>query len=226
MKKWVTFGLVAMASLALTSLAVADVPDGATSTVDCYCTGHAGGGASGTLPYNCTIGPAGTSPSDVIHVDVVVNNILGNPLQNSNVTANAVAINSATAVWCSGENPQSQLSALDGSADFVFSKGTVNPVDPTPGTLTETLDFDVSAMGPGAGGPVGLAACDPALVVISYDLVNLDLSVGLPDFAKFAADFASDDVEADFNHDRASNPDEVGLADFALFASHFGDVCP
>jgi hypothetical protein len=223
MKKWVTFGLVAAASLGLTMVAAADVPSDLTSTVDCYCTAHPGGGASSTLPLNCSIAPDGGAPSDLIHVDVVVNNILGNPLQNSNVTVGAVAVNGASAMWCAGENPQAQLSALDGSADFVFDNGLVNPAA---GPLLETIDFDVTADGPGPGGAVPLADCPDQLTVISFDILNLDLNVNLADFAAFGADFVSDNLRSDFNHDRAVNPDEVGLADFAMFGAHLNKACP
>jgi hypothetical protein len=218
MTKWVTFGLVAAASLGLSMVAVADVPSDLTSTVDCYCTANAGGvGASSMLPLSCSIAPDGGDPSDDIHVDVVVNNILGNPLQNSNVTATAVAINGATAVWCASENPQAQLSALDGSADFVFDNGTVNLA----AGLVQTLDFDVTAQGPGPGAAVGLADCADPLTVISFDMINLDLVVNIVDFATFGAALAGNTPNGDFDFSGT-----VGIIDFAMFGSHLNKACP
>jgi hypothetical protein len=218
MKKWVTFGLAAAASLGLTTVAAADVPSDATSTVDCYCTANAGGvGASSMLPLHCSIAPDGGNPSEDIHVDVVVNNILGNPLQNSNVSATAVAVNGASAVWCASENPQAQLSALDGSADFVFDNGTVNLA----AGLIETIDFDVTAMGPGPGAAVPLADCPDQLFVISFDMINLDLLVNIVDFATFGAALAGNDPSGDFDFSGL-----VNIVDFAMFGSHLNKACP
>lgn len=215
MKKWVTFGLVAAASLGLTTAAVADVPSELTSTVDCYCTGT----ASSMLPLHCTVSPDGGTPGDQVHVDVVVNNILGNPLQNSNVTATAVAVNGGAAVWCAGENPQAQLSALDGSADFVFDNGTVN----LPGVVEiETLDFDVTANGPGPGGAVALNDCADQLRVISFDIDGLDLDVDIVDFAQFGATLGTVNARTDFNHSGGL----TDIVDFAMFGAHLNKFCP
>jgi hypothetical protein len=224
MKKWVTFGLVAAASLGLTTIAAADVPSDLTSTVDCYCTAAAtrSVGASSALPLNCTVSPVGPdagAPADEIHVDVVVNNILGNPLENSDVDVSAVAINGASATWCLGENPQSVLSALDGSADFVFERGTVNK---PAGPVIATIDFDVTATGPGPGGAVPLADCPDDLTVISFDMINLDLLVNIVDFASFGSALTSGDPAGDFDHTGV-----VGIVDFAMFGAHLNDgTCP
>lgn len=230
MNKWVTFGLVAVASLALAAASSADVPSELTSTVTCYCTASAGGGASTTLPHNCTICPLGDGPSEDIHVDVVVNNILGQPLTGSNVTVTTAPLGGASECWCPGENPQVGVSVV-GVVNFVFDNGSVSPVEPTPLPLTPaanpSLDFDVVAVGPGPGGPVALEDCDPQLVVLAFEAQTQNCTVGLDDFARFASDFATDDVNSDFDHDRAADPaNEVDLADFAKFAAHFGHTCP
>ena len=208
------------------SSALAGEPGVPLSYMDCYCTAHPDGGASSTLPYNCTIGPAGTDPSDLIHVDVTILNVLGNPLQNAMVTATPVALSGATLTWCPGEAPQAGISDLNGEVNFVFDHGSVDPGSTPFPPLRETVDFDVFCDPPGGELPYTLPQCDPLLTVLSYDLLDNDLDVGLPDFAVFAHDLRTDDLRSDFNHDRDSNPDAVGLIDFAMFANHLHGSCP
>lgn len=196
--------------------AAGDPPGELFDTVDCYCTGT----ASSLLPLHCTISPDGGSPGDLVHVDVVVHNILGNPLQDVRVTMTPVALFGASATWCPGEAPQVKLSAADGSADFVFDNGSLQ-FDAWPGTEPETIDFDGTRQGPGPGGPSALPDCRDPLRVLSFDLMEADLTVDIVDFALFSADLGTNTLRSDFDHSGA-----VGIVDFAMFSAHLNRGCP
>jgi hypothetical protein len=231
MRKWVTFGLVAVGSLALAAVSSADVPSELTSTVTCYCTALAAGGASQSLPDNCTISPDGGNDGDEIHVDVHVRNILGQDLQNSTVTVVTALQNGAAEMWCDS-NTQVGLSDAGGLANFVYYEGSVIPASPTPVPLTPTLDFDVDAVGPGAGGAVALEPCENSLTVISPEVSagDLNLLVSSVDFTDFGDIFNNvgvlgDDHRGDLDHDRAGGGDVVDGVDFTIYASHHGKTC-
>lgn len=221
MQKWVTLGLVAVASLGLAGVSFADVPSSLTSTVVCQCVADAGGGASSQLPNKCTITPSGTSPSEDVQVNVTVRNVLGAPLAGSTVVIASVGVGGATFIWDDGvlpaepdEDPQTGLSNGSGVFNVVFDEGGVsNTATPT----LPNLDFSVTASGPGPGGPVALAACAPQLQVLSYDL-NASGQVNLVDFALFGSDFGAGASRSDFNWSGGA----PNLVDFALFGAEFG----
>jgi hypothetical protein len=87
--------------------------------------------------------------------------------------------------------------------------------------LIETIDFDVTAMGPGPGAAVPLADCPDQLFVISFDMINLDLLVNIVDFATFGAALAGNDPSGDFDFSGL-----VNIVDFAMFGSHLNKACP
>jgi hypothetical protein len=134
------------------------------------------------------------------------------------VTATPVPINGAAATWCVGESPQALLSVAGGVADFVFDNGTVNLA----AGLIETLDFDVTAQGPGPGAAVSLADCPDPLFVISFDLDGVDLDVDIVDFAQFGSDLGSVNVRSDFNFSGGV----TDIIDFAMFGAHLNKLCP
>lgn len=230
MRNWVTIGLVAIGSLAVAGAAVADVPSSLTSDVVCSCSADvASGGASGALPLNCTISPSGgfggTDPSDNINVAVIVRNVLSVPLAGSSVVVASAPIGGAVFAFDDGvappeadEDPQTAVSALDGSANFVFDEGGV-----VTAAGAANLDFSVTASGPGPGGPVVLDDCDPDLYVLGYNLDALDAEVppdndvDVVDFAIFASLFGLGPNRGDFNHSGGL----TGVVDFALFAANF-----
>jgi hypothetical protein len=225
MMKWVTVGLVAVGSLFLASVTFADVPSALNSTVSCYCTADPGGGASSALPNSCTITPSGTSPSEDVHVDVIVRNVLGVVLAGSNVIATGVAQSGAAFIWDDGlvpggpgdpdEDPQTLISNALGEAFFVRDEGGVSI--PIGAPLYPTLQFNVTAQGPGIGDPVPLNTCAPALNVVSYDM-TADGVVSGADLAQFAGIFGTANIRGDFNHSGGA----IGGADLALFSAEFG----
>jgi hypothetical protein len=230
--------LVVLASLGLASLALADVPSDLTSTVSCYCDADPAGGSGAAVPgTNCTICPSGDGvPSfgtEDVFVNVVVRNVLGQPLAGSTVTVSSVAVAQDTVVWDDGlipggagdpdEDPQTAVSAADGSASFMFDEGGIgfNEVAGTP-IAQPDLDFLVTAQGPGPGGPVVLVGCVPQLNMISFDMRGSDCNVGLLDFGDFATCFGAGgiDTRCDFNWDTL-----VNLVDFGHFATHWAHDC-
>jgi hypothetical protein len=233
MRNWVTIGLVAIGSLMAVGAAFADVPSSLTSDVTCYCTADpASGGASLALPNKCTIsssgGAGGTDPSDDLHVDVIVRNVLSQPLVGSTVTAQAVAFGGTVAVWDDGvsppitdtpENPQTGVSGALGDVAFVFDEGGLSI--PLGGGAAANMDLTVNAQGPGPGLPVLLENCTPDLTVHAFDLdADAGCDVDLIDFGFFGSYFVGGDTRADFNHVGG-----VTLADFGLFAANFGADC-
>jgi hypothetical protein len=231
MRNWVTVGLVAIGSLAIAGAAAADVPSELTSDVGCSCSADAvSGGASQALPLKCTISPSGGTPtggnldpSDDINVSVVVRNVLSAPLAGSTVVVTSAAFGGTTAYFDNGaspvesdEDPQTAVSALDGSANFVFDEGGV--LIPAGQGGVANLDFAVTAAGPGPGGPVVLDPCPTDLTVHGYDLDNdAGGDCDLGDFGTFATYFTGGDLRGDFTHTAG-----VGLPDFGLFAGNFG----
>jgi hypothetical protein len=221
MSKWVTFGLVAAASLGLAGVSSADVPSSLTSTVLCECHATAGGGASGALPLKCTITPSGTNPSEDVHVHVTVRNVVGAPLAGSTTTATSVGLAGAIFVWDNGvsppeadEDPQTGLSDAGGNVNFTFDEGGVNNA---PVAASPNLDFAVTASGPGPGGPVTLAGCSPQLTVVSYDL-NANGQVNSIDVGIFASDIGFANTRSDFNFSGGA----VNSVDVGLFAAEIG----
>jgi hypothetical protein len=225
MSKWVTVGLAVVAIWAMAGSSLADVPSASNSSVSCYCTANAGGtGASSQLPYKCSIGPDGGSPSEDIHVDVIVRNVNGVPLAGSTVVCTGVGLNGAVFAWDSGAppvgdtdmDPQTKVSIADGSANFLYDQGGVTlPAV----TVFPTLNYDVTAQGPGAGAPVALAICSPALDVVGFDMDSNCLVDGL-DLGRFTATWTSDEAKGNFNFDAV-----VDGLDLGLFTAHWNKTC-
>jgi hypothetical protein len=152
-----------------------------------------------------------------------VRNVLSAPLAGSTVSVASAPFGGATAYFDNGvspaesdEDPQTAVSALDGSANFVFDEGGV--LIPAGQGGLANLDFSVTATGPGPGGPVALDPCPADLTVHAYDLDNdAGGDCDLADFGNFAAYFLAGDLRADYTHTAG-----VGLPDFGLFAQNFG----
>lgn len=220
MRNWVTLGLVAAVSLGVAGVSLADVPSALTSSVLCRCVADGLGGASTQAAANkCTIADRGRGPSEDLRVEIVVRNVLGAGLAGSTVSVTATAMGGASFLWDDGvspaepvENPQTALSDGSGNANFVFDEGGVSnaavPVLPN-------LDANITATGPGPGGPVALVACPTKFSVVGFDH-NASGATDLVDFAIFATDFGAGNARSDFNWDGA-----VNLVDFAQFAAHF-----
>src|SRR5262249_22619418 len=160
-----------------------------TSSVTCRCVADGLGGASSQAAANkCTIADEGRGPAEDLRAEMVVRNVLGAALAGSTVNVTATVIGASTEVWDNGinppepvENPQTGLSAADGSANFVFDEGGItNGATPT----LPNLDMNVTASGPGPGGAVTLNPCPTKFSVIAYD-ENADGSTDLTDFAIF-----------------------------------------
>lgn len=226
MQKWVTLGLVAVATLAVAGSTFADVPSSLTSTVACSCTADPLGGASTqTGAGKCTIGPAGAKFTEDLKCNCVIRNVLGAPLASSTVKAIATAVNGAGYEWdpsfgSPNEGTQTLTSDGSGNANFVFQHGGVS-VAASP--VLPDLNFVVTAQGPGAGGPVSLASCSPQLSVIGYDAVFTPSpgTVDLFDFAQFGIDLGAGNLRSDFTWSGV-----VDLFDFAAFGGNFNTVWP
>jgi hypothetical protein len=221
MRKWVTLGLVAAASLGFASSSSADVPSALTSSVICSCVADGLGGASTQAAANkCTISPRGGIRSEDLIVAVTVRNVLSAALAGSTVNATAAATGVSTFIWDNGvnppeavENPQTGVSNGAGQVTFTFDEGGVTN-NPTP-TLPN-LNFSVTAQGPGPGSAVTLQSCSPQYSIVGYDS-DASGAVALPDFGTFAGDFGAGNLRSDFNWDGG-----VGLPDFGFFAGNFG----
>lgn len=220
MRNWVTLGLVAAVSLGVAGIAAADVPSALTSSVVCRCVADGLGGASSQAAANkCTISDRGRGPAEDLRVEIVVRNVLGAGLAGSTVSVTATPMGGATFLWDDGvspaeavENPQTAVSDGTGNATFVFDEGGVsNAAAP----VLPNLDMNITAQGPGPGGPVALVACPTKFSVLGFD-ENASGITDLTDFAIFATDYGAGNARSDFNWDGP-----VNLTDFAQFAAHY-----
>lgn len=230
--RWVTVGLVALATLGLAGLALADVPSDLTSTVSCECQPDPVGGSGAANPDECTLCPGGDGDpvdgTEDIVISVIVRNVLGQPLAGSNVVCTAAAVpaagdafawdNDGTPIGDPIMDPQSATTAVGGTASFVYDQTAIvwNEIAGT-GVTLPNLDFLVTAQGPGPGLPVTLQGCNPQLKVISYDMAAGDGLVGLQDFGDFASCWNTLDQRSDFNWSGGV----VNLQDFGAFATHW-----
>lgn len=209
------------------SLARAGDPPFYVADIDCHCVADAASsGASLALPFNCTISPSGgaggTDPSEDVRVDVIIRNVLYAPIAGATVVVTPVPFGGVVMRWDDGSSPagdtdernETGITAADGSVEFLFDEGVV-AIPSGLGGLPN-LDFQLTAQGPGPGGPVVLPPCPVDLTVHGYDQ-DADGDVDLRDFGTFATRFRTGDLRADFTHTTG-----VGLADFGLFAANYG----
>ena len=224
-KRFITVGLIAIATLGLAGLSLADVPNESNSTVTCECVPDAGSGIGSGKDeaHECNLCPAGDKYSEDIWVHVIVGNHQNLPLPNSTVTVTAVALNGETLLWDDGvsppeaaEDPQVMLSAGDGTADFMYDEGGIDQLEPN--TTFPNLDFNVLMSGPGPGSAA--KSCDIQFEVTGFDH-NINRIVDLPDLAVFAGEgWGAQDLECDYNHSDVAPA--VDLVDFAMFAQSWG----
>jgi hypothetical protein len=231
-KKGLTLVLAAVATFGLAGFSLADVPSEVFSTVACSCTTDAqtGVGSGRDEPHECTICPGGDIWTEDIHVNVIVRNHLNQPLAGSTVTVHAVNLDPAydCMIWDDGlvpggptdpdEDPQTAISAGDGSANFMYDEGGIGPLDQFMWTFPN-IDFQVDMVGPGPGSAT-VYCQNQQLEVVGYDL-NCDCIVNLPDLAIFGTwGWVDQHLKCDFNHDET-----VSLVDFAQFAQSWGHDC-
>jgi hypothetical protein len=225
MQRFLIVGLMALATLGLAGLSIADVPNESNSTVACECIADAGTGIGSGKDeaHECNICPGGDKFTEDIWVHVIVRNHQNQPLTGSTVTVTAVALNGETLSWDDGvspveadEDPQVMLSAGDGSADFMYDEGGVDQLEPN--TTFPNVDFNVLMSGPGPGS--ASKTCDTQFEVTGFDH-DISGIVDLPDLAVFGVQgWAAQDLECDYNHSDGAVP--VDLIDFAMFAQSWG----
>jgi hypothetical protein len=194
-RKMKVLAVAVVLSLVLAGVAFAGIPSASTSTVD-----REGQGIAGCDPNVGVVCPA--SDLGTVLVTVTVRNVYGDVLPGISVTCTATPV-VGTFCFCPGENPQSDITDINGQCFFYF----------TDFGGCGTIQFDAVADGI-------VLNPSPTIYIASVD-TNGDCAVNLTDFIYFAGVYQTPDACCDFDCSGL-----VNLPDFITFASHYNHICP